>query len=260
MPNPTLERFIHGEVIMGDPELAALLYEADSLEGCALYNPDFYKAAFPYVGRRIESILGFSADELMTKGVPKIFECTLLSDLPHLTARQSMYMQMVTQPDFDLRTILMQHFKFTAIWPSGEQVKVQVTGVILNFNEHREFRTGVGFILKDTPDNALLLKTCQNLLSKIKDRHNAIWDHPSGSPGTPYLIQYIDQTHQGITYREREVLGLLARGYSTKQVADKLGVSLHTIETHRKHLLEKFHAKNSAELIGKAGKVFWLAP
>lgn len=61
-----------------------------------------------------------------------------------------------------------------------------------------------------------------------------------------------------ITPREREVLTLLANGLSTKQMAEKLRMSAHTAETHRKKLLQKFEAKNSAELVKKASKVFWL--
>jgi two-component system response regulator NreC len=54
------------------------------------------------------------------------------------------------------------------------------------------------------------------------------------------------------------VLELLSKGFSTKEIADILGISFHTTEGYRKNLLQKFEAKNSAELIKKASKVFWL--
>jgi DNA-binding CsgD family transcriptional regulator len=253
-----LYQFIHGPVIKGDVELGRLLAEADQFEGCALYCPDFYTATFPYAGNKLIDILGIHASELMKEGFQKILEVTRPSDLPHLTARQTMYMQMVSQPEFELSTILLHHYKFVAIWKSGTQKKVQVLGVLLNFNEHREFRVGVGFILPDDEHSVKTRKKCEELLIKIKDRHNKIWHHPEGCPDTPYLLHYLDATHRSITMREREVLGLLAKGMSTKESAAKLGLSEHTIETHRKHLLEKFDARNSAELIKKAGKVFWL--
>jgi two-component system, NarL family, response regulator NreC len=60
-----------------------------------------------------------------------------------------------------------------------------------------------------------------------------------------------------ITKREHEVLNLLAVGSSTKQIAESLQISPHTTETYRKSLLTKFEAKNSAELIKKATKVYW---
>ncbi|NJM24864.1 MAG: response regulator transcription factor [Bacteroidia bacterium] len=55
-----------------------------------------------------------------------------------------------------------------------------------------------------------------------------------------------------VTNREKEVLHLVGDGFSTKQIAEKLSISHHTVETHRKNLLKKYEAKNSAELIQKA--------
>lgn len=60
-----------------------------------------------------------------------------------------------------------------------------------------------------------------------------------------------------VTKREHEILKLLAMGSSTKQIAGSLKISTHTTETYRKSLLAKFEAKNSAELIKKASKVYW---
>ena len=55
-----------------------------------------------------------------------------------------------------------------------------------------------------------------------------------------------------ITPKEKEVLSLLAQGLSSKEIADRLFISVHTVESHRKNLRFKFDAKNSSELIMKA--------
>jgi DNA-binding NarL/FixJ family response regulator len=55
-----------------------------------------------------------------------------------------------------------------------------------------------------------------------------------------------------LTTREKEVLQLVARGFSSKQIAHELSISKHTVETHRKHLLQKLKASNVADLIQKA--------
>ncbi len=49
--------------------------------------------------------------------------------------------------------------------------------------------------------------------------------------------------------REREVLQLLAEGHSVKETAFKLGVSAKTVETHRKHIMEKLQISNSSEMV-----------
>lgn len=55
-----------------------------------------------------------------------------------------------------------------------------------------------------------------------------------------------------VSPREKEVLDLVAHGFSTKQVADKLGISTRTVETHRINMLKKLKVSNTAELIRKA--------
>ena len=52
-----------------------------------------------------------------------------------------------------------------------------------------------------------------------------------------------------LTSREQEILQLLAEGKANKEVAADLNISPYTVETHRKHILEKLNLHNPAELI-----------
>ncbi len=52
-----------------------------------------------------------------------------------------------------------------------------------------------------------------------------------------------------LTEREREVLQLLAEGHNTKEIAEKLFVSVKTVEVHRWKLMKKLGLKNLAELV-----------
>jgi DNA-binding NarL/FixJ family response regulator len=55
-----------------------------------------------------------------------------------------------------------------------------------------------------------------------------------------------------ITRREKEVLGLIADGMTNNEIAQKLFISVATVDTHRKNLLAKFESKNIASLIKMA--------
>lgn len=52
-----------------------------------------------------------------------------------------------------------------------------------------------------------------------------------------------------LSKREKQVLGMIARGMTSKQISHELFISVTTVNTHRRNLLRKSNAKNVAELI-----------
>ncbi len=54
--------------------------------------------------------------------------------------------------------------------------------------------------------------------------------------------------------REKEILRALVDGLSYKMIADKLGLSFHTIHTHIKNIYEKLHVNSKGEAVAKALK------
>ena len=56
-------------------------------------------------------------------------------------------------------------------------------------------------------------------------------------------------TASKLTPREQEVLGLLAVGYTNREVADELTISVRTVETHRASILAKLRLRTRADLV-----------
>ena len=71
---------------------------------------------------------------------------------------------------------------------------------------------------------------------------------------TALALRESKQRQPLITRREKEVLQLIAEGLTNGEISEKLFISVPTVNTHRKSLLEKFEVKNTAALIGKAIK------
>jgi DNA-binding NarL/FixJ family response regulator len=61
--------------------------------------------------------------------------------------------------------------------------------------------------------------------------------------------EHADDRYELLTERERQIYQLLAEGNSNKEVAGRLGVSLHTVETHRTRIMDKLDVHNAAELV-----------
>ena len=73
-----------------------------------------------------------------------------------------------------------------------------------------------------------------------------------GTAGEPLEAAEETGVAGGLSPREREILDLLAKGYTTRQMAECLGLSPETVKWYRRKLLVKFDAANVAELISTA--------
>jgi len=69
------------------------------------------------------------------------------------------------------------------------------------------------------------------------------------------VLRKIDPNQILITPREKEVIQLLAHGFSSRKIAGEMGISFHTVESYRKKLLHKFKVKTTIEMVLKAGNV-----
>ena len=103
-----------------------------------------------------------------------------------------------------------------------------------------------------------VLKNCagEELVQAILDVHHGMsFFSPavaaifhSGSPGRKDAREWNDRFDL-LTSRERQVYQLLAEGNSNKDIANRLNLSLHTVETHRWHIMEKLDLHSTAELV-----------
>ncbi len=59
---------------------------------------------------------------------------------------------------------------------------------------------------------------------------------------------------KNLTRREHEVLLLVVNKHSNKVMAEKLNVSIKTVESHRKHVMEKLHANSLVDLLEMLGR------
>ncbi len=66
------------------------------------------------------------------------------------------------------------------------------------------------------------------------------------------LLEQKTQNYPAVTRREKEVLELIAQGLTNPEIAEKIFVSVSTVDTHRKNLIMKLEAKNTADLIRMA--------
>lgn len=124
---------------------------------------------------------------------------------------------------------------------------VVLTGHHNEAYQRQAFEAGArGYVLKDSP--------LEQLLEAI--RHAARGDfYLSGAAGRDMVAEYVKpwvarQKPGGvITQRERELAMLIADGYSSKEAASVLNISVKTADTHRASLMRKLGARNVADVV-----------
>ncbi|WP_459443111.1 LuxR C-terminal-related transcriptional regulator [Winogradskyella sp.] len=56
--------------------------------------------------------------------------------------------------------------------------------------------------------------------------------------------------HDGVTNRERDIIRLLILDKTSKEISEKLNISPHTVDTHRRNILKKLDISSTGELVG----------
>ncbi|MCU0780804.1 MAG: response regulator transcription factor [Akkermansiaceae bacterium] len=103
-----------------------------------------------------------------------------------------------------------------------------------------------GYLLKRTSEEQLL-----RAIAEVRG---------GGSPMTSEVARKVVQSFRKparskaaedakLTPREEQILKLLAQGYVTKEIADQLGISYYTTQTHLKNIYEKLHVRSRTEAV-----------
>jgi DNA-binding NarL/FixJ family response regulator len=100
-----------------------------------------------------------------------------------------------------------------------------------------------GFVAKTQPS--------EDLLKAIRDvERDAVYLSPRVSRAV--VQAYLGKGRlpdEPLSPRERQILQLIAEGYSTKETAGLLGISSKTAESHRRHIMEKLNLHETASLV-----------
>ena len=201
---------------------------------------DMRTSQYVHVTKNCEQILGFTAEEVIQRGMDyaltlihpedindykealKVVWEFLLALPPH---RRKFYK---TSADFRIRT------------KNGSYKRV--------LQQNTTFKT-------DTAGNIVLLLMALTDISYINAQKNVSAAIIS-TENDGYLVWEAKDTHLkaqiAFSRREREIIKLLAEGYSSRQIAERLHLSEYTVSTHRRNMLDKTNLPNARALINFA--------
>lgn len=79
----------------------------------------------------------------------------------------------------------------------------------------------------------------------------SVYNSPSNKVRTEKGMEHMDNFTKftALTERETDIISLLSKGMTNKEMAQELNISIYTVETHRKNLMKKLKLKTSAQLV-----------
>ena len=174
-----------------------------------------------------------------------------------LNGRQALELAAELQPNVILMDIAMPEIDGLEATHQIKERWPQIEVLVLTMHRSEEYffemlRNGAsGYVLKaaDTED---LVKAVRIVAS------GEVFLYPTLA--NRLVKDFLDQTdgggdaHSDLTPREEEILQFIVEGYSNKEIAEKLVISLSTIHTHRRNLMSKLGINNRRGLIQYARK------
>lgn len=194
-----------------------------------------------FLSEGVEQITGYSYNEAIAMGPELLVRFTHPEDYAFAMQTNQKAIEILYKQAPEDRAYFVCSFYYRGLRKDGTELSIQ----------HQIFP--IGFDIQGNPYVFAMILTNISHLNLQRNPRTVLFDKKRNqlqviSPGDFFIagkpIKY--------SKREKEVLRLLASGHSSKSIAEKLGLSFHTIATYRKRLLEKTEVKNTTELVNFA--------
>jgi len=167
--------------------------------------------------------------------------------------------------DMVILDISMPHLRGLEATREIKMLSKDIKVLILSMHKDKEYmRSAIsagaeGYLLKEDADTELF-----DAIERIRQEGRYI---------SPLLLEELTdklfqldnegqlfRDYENLTTREREVLKLISEGLSNKDIADRLFVSVRTVEHHRANIMRKLHIKSTASLVKYAIRKGYTSP
>lgn len=188
---------------------------------------------------------------LTREGLIKLMEGTQHFDLIGVLENREQWMEQVTQAQPDVLILDYPERQSDMNATVTEFIKLQASNILVVTNEVEKghiqnlLSLGVKGIVTKRCSQTEIIHAIESVAKSNRFFCNSILEivmAPHEEVG-----QNCEPTD--LSKREFEVLELIAKGFRTADIAEKLFVSIHTINSHRKNILKKLKLKSPAQLI-----------
>jgi DNA-binding CsgD family transcriptional regulator len=225
------------DACLQEPVLSSLFFQNGPH---AVFLHDYVRKGYAYISPNIQQATGYCAADFLEGGAPfllhllhpddrRIFNEVVFADMLAFLARQPLSMH--------------AHYRFSLNYrlrhPNGRYGCVQQQGVFLCSDAQGRPLCNFGTLTDISThkvDTRLVLKVEKLGADSCSEN---VYTH----------TYFPAPAEEQLTKKELEVLKWMLEGLNSRQIADKMFTSYHTVKTHRGHMLQKTNTKNATGLI-----------
>jgi DNA-binding CsgD family transcriptional regulator/PAS domain-containing protein len=213
-----------------------LLERLDAVEGSSVVVYDMSLGRYVFLTGSFKFLLGYSREEALEQGPEYFYRQMHPEDLPVVLDTVTRTLRFLAGVAPGERKDYRLGFDFRIRRADGSMIRLlqQVVVLELDMRGNTWLVLAVNDLVREGSADAPASRSLLNL----KTGASCLFAAP---PAPAAGVQ--------LSPREIEVLGLVAVGLASREIADRLFISVATVNNHRQHILEKTGARNSAEAV-----------
>lgn len=226
-------RINYDDFIQSNPILQTFL----NFSPCLTWIIDLRTMQYIFISSNVKQMLGYEARYFFEQGVSFVSQIMHPSDLP----RTAKIIKLIWDFLLALPPAQRQKYKFNGdyrvVKPDGSTVRILEQNTILQLD-----RKGNITHLMGVGSDITHWKKTDDIIASITctEDDTCFFCSDNDDYLKPQVI---------LSKREKEIVKLIAEGYNSKFIADKLFISFHTVNTHRQNIIEKTNTKNTSGLV-----------
>lgn len=195
---------------------------------------------FEYVSKNYNACLGLDAKEIKEKGMRYFWSRIHPEDIESwLQALNSLMKFTLSEIPKEKRKGASYTWNFRFKNAQGTYVNIIQNTTPLIFDSENKPIIGLAHYTVLHPDVKLDITASAKLLNSEQEYE------------TIYFNSFSQKLlHDGVTNRERDIIRLLILDKTSKEISEKLNISSHTVDTHRRNILKKLDITSTGELVG----------
>jgi len=223
----------------------SLLERLSEVENSSVIVFDFYKKNYAFLRLQFSEQIGYDHDKGKELGPAYYISLIHPEDIPVVLDTFNKAFYFINSLPVNEKKDFKLIYNFRTIGKDGKYYTVIHQAVVLELDKKGNIWLLLTISDMLPPKNKI--KKASRQLVNIKNNMLYLFNDSMNFKGKSVL-----------STREIEVLGLVSKGFASKEIAEKLFISVNTVNNHRQKILEKINASNTAEAVTYARNLGFL--